>query len=306
MLRTTFLFSALLSVSLCAQTGSYTSFGAGCAGSTGTGPGCLSANYTGTWGGNLGVTSFALGANTGSVARVICGFELYAATASGNSSLSAAIHSATAAGGPGSALATTTINWTATPKWHRATFTTPVIIKANTKFFLVFQNPGKLPYMSAGTQTVEHWHSGPAWRGPYSARWNYNVLCCGQTAGAVPALSNTGVPSISNPFSVDLSKAMPNSVALHILGLSTTQWGAIKLPLDLTGAGAPGCNLLVSFVSAFAFPTSATGTASVKYTLPNDKNLIGVPFHNQWAVLDKPANALGLAFSNGGSGKIGT
>jgi len=237
---------------------------------------------------------------------VICGFEFYAATKSGNVTKKAWIYSATSTGAPGSTLASTTINWTATAGWHRAKLTTPLVLKPNTKFFLVFENPGKLPYMTAGTQTVQHWHSGPAWRGPYNARWNYNVICCGQSGGAIPVLGHTGVPSISTPFTVDLSKAKANSVALQVLGTSRSAWGAFKLPLDLTGAGAPGCSLLVSWLVAFAVPTGASGTASIKYALPNDKNLIGVPFHNQWAVLDKPANKLGLVFSDGGSGKIGS
>jgi len=35
-------------------------------------------------------------------------------------------------------------------------------------------------------------------------------------------------------------------------------------------------------------------------------SLIGFVFHNQWIVIDQPANTLGLSFSNGGTGKIGT
>ena len=35
------------------------------------------------------------------------------------------------------------------------------------------------------------------------------------------------------------------------------------------------------------------------------RTFIGLDFHNQWAVVDAKANALGLAFSDGGTGKIG-
>lgn len=306
MLAKTLVVSLFLTPALLAQTGTYSTFGSGCSGSTGTGPGCISANYNGSWGGNGGVATFALGVNSGNTTRLVCGFELYAATTAGSRTLNAYLYSADAAGKPSTVLKTTTINWTATPQWHRAKWNVPVVIRPNTKFFIGFQNPGKLPYMSAGPDTVEHWHSGPSWRGPFRARWNYNVLCCGQSGGAVPALSATGVPSITQKFSVNVAKALPRSVGLLVLGGSNSSWGTFKLPLDLTAAGAAGCSLLVSYDLFTGVATDANGAASIPYAIPNDKRLVGVQFYNQWVVLDKNANTLGLAFSDGGAGKIGT
>lgn len=198
------------------------------------------------------------------------------------------------------------INWTTTAGWHRATLTKPLLILPNTKFFLSFTNPGKLPYMTAGPDTVQHWHSGPSWRGPYSARWNYNILCCGQATGAIPVLGNVGVPSISTPFRVTLDKAIPNRPALLILGFSDQSWLSIPLPLDLTPAGANGCSLLTGFEFANAIVSDASGQGSFQYAFPNDKNLIGVVFYNQFGVFDSPANSLGLVFSNGAKGTLGS
>ncbi len=305
-LALTWATASCLAVTANAQTGSYSAFGNGCPGTGGVVTGCLNKNLTGAWGGNSGVPTFALGADSGASIRLICAVELYASTQSGNLNGNLSLLAADAAGAPtATVLGTTQIAWTSTPGWHRGRFATPVIIQPNTKFFISFDNPGRLPYMSAGPDNVEHWHSGPAWRGPYTARWNYNVICCNQVGGAVPAIGNSGVPSISTPFTVNMTSGKASSAALLITGVSNTTWGVIPLPLDLTVAGAANCNLLVSFDFTFGFPTDASGSASAQLGLPNQSSLIGVQFYQQWAVLDAGANALGLSFSNGAAAKIG-
>ncbi|MCB9882646.1 MAG: hypothetical protein H6832_12585 [Planctomycetes bacterium] len=298
---------SLLAVTAFAQTGTYSTFGAGCAGSSGNVVGCVNANLNGTWGGNGGVASFALGANSAAAPLIICAVDLYAASSSGNKTGNLWLLAADSAGAPSATvLGTTTVQWTPVGAWHRGNFAQRVFIAPNTKFFIAFDNPGKLPYMSAGPDTVEHWHSGPTWKGPYMARWNYNVICCQQVGGAIPAIGNQGVPSISTPYSVTLGGALATTPALLITGVSNTTWGVIPLPLDLTGAGAPNCKLLVSFDFTLGTATDASGNATVQLTLPNQTSLVGFQFYQQWAVLDTAANALGLAFSNGGAGKIGT
>jgi len=132
----------------------------------------------------------------------------------------------------------------------------------------------------------------------------YHMLAMLFGNGAIPTLSNTGVPTINQSFSVDLSQAKASSAAGLILGASTTVWGPINLPLDLKVVGATGCNLLVSFDALGTTATDATGNGSIKFGLPNDSSLLGVGFHNQYFVLDKEANGLGLSWSNGGTGKI--
>jgi hypothetical protein len=53
-----------------------------------------------------------------------------------------------------------------------------------------------------------------------------------------------------------------------------------------------------------ATATSAQGLASINFSIPNDANLQGVRFYNQFLVVDLGA-AGGIAFSNGGAAKIG-
>jgi hypothetical protein len=134
----------------------------------------------------------------------------------------------------------------------------------------------------------------------------FGAGCRGTGGGnGIPVLSNTGRPVINTTFSVDLAQAAPSTVAVLALGVSNSQWGTLPLPLDLTAAGAPGCNLLCSIEASGGVATSNAGTASAPFPLPNSVTLVGVRFYNQWLVVDKTANRLGIAFSNGGNALIG-
>ena len=79
----------------------------------------------------------------------------------------------------------------------------------------------------------------------------------------------------------------------------------MALPFDLTPLNAPGCSILASGDILLPTRTDATGAATVTLELPNTPALVGVVFHNQFAVVDPPANGLGLAWSNGGTAQIG-
>ncbi len=62
--------------------------------------------------------------------------------------------------------------------------------------------------------------------------------------------------------------------------------------------------LVTEPLAVLSLGTSAAGTASLPASVPNNRQLIGVSFLTQFAVLD-PNNALSLVFSNGGEGKVG-
>jgi hypothetical protein len=109
---------------------------------------------------------------------------------------------------------------------------------------------------------------------------------------------------VNTAFHVTLDRALPNSVAVLFLG-SNSQWNGIPLPLDLTPAGAPGCTLLVSATGIQTVGTTAGGLGLATLVIPGDPSLVGTRFYNQFAVLDPAANALQLAFSNGGAALIG-
>lgn len=291
------LSSMALSSFLAAQTGTFTVYGSGCRGSGGTS--CLSANLSQPYAGNTGVRSpFALAFNTGSIARVVCGIELICKTANNNNvNMKVWIYDTTSSGTPGNILGSSTMPVTGTVKANRATFT-PLVLKANTQFFIVFDNSVNLnlPLMKSGTRNVHLYLSGTTWRGPFTSfPWNYSVICCG--SGSVPKISSTGVPTIGKSFAINLSAARANARTLLALGLTKTN-------NDLTSFGAPGCALLTNPLAVLGYTTDAAGAFSVSQTVPNDTTLVGVIFDAQFAVVDQ-VNALQLAFSAGGEGKIG-
>ncbi len=152
------------------------------------------------------------------------------------------------------------------------------------------------------------WGTGPAAAtGTIGA--NYGVCFAFGYKGSgknVPTLGNAGRPIINTSFDVTLSGAQSTpGIALLIMGVSNTTWGTIPLPFDLTPLGAGGCNLLVSFDLIGGVVVNGSGTGKATYSIPNAPALYGLVWHNQYAVIDAAANQLGIAFSNGGTAKVG-
>lgn len=119
-------------------------------------------------------------------------------------------------------------------------------------------------------------------------------------SGGVVALGNVGVPTLGRSFQITLANAPSGALAALWLGLTKTN---IPLPSNL----APGCSLYASFeiLPLAARVANANGFATVVYPIPNNVAFRGVRFFNEWFVVDKPANNLGLTFSNGGEAKVG-
>ncbi|MFQ5506781.1 MAG: hypothetical protein ACE5F1_18580, partial [Planctomycetota bacterium] len=164
------------------------------------------------------------------------------------------------------------------------------------------------PVASSGLKSVYYWRAGNsgAWTGGPSSQWAWAWrVNCVSVSGSVPLLSNTGLPVLGRSFSVDLSRALGRTPAILVLGGSKAKWGAFQLPLDLTAAGAPGCRLLASYDIPLGTLTSIAGTASFMLPVPGDTRFLGRQLHNQWVVVDPLVNALGLAFSDGGTATMG-
>jgi hypothetical protein len=137
---------------------------------------------------------------------------------------------------------------------------------------------------------------------------SFGLVMCFLTPGAGssnPRLSVNGRPVVNRSYDVELAEANKVSVAILFTGSSDQNAGGIPLPFDLAAVGAPGCKLLVSLQILLTTPTDQNGLAKVTLPLPNDKSLIGAKLFQQWAVVDPSANALGLAWSEGGKGTIG-
>ena len=114
------------------------------------------------------------------------------------------------------------------------------------------------------------------------------------------------LPKLGGTFAVDLT-SLPkraNSIAIFALSFDDTSYARIPLPLDLSGAGLTGCVLRVS-LDVLNPAVTSTGTAQWSIGIPNDKALEFALFHLQALSVDRPANAIGLTFSNSLSMTIG-
>lgn len=292
------LLAAALSIApaLVAQ-GAFAYYGAACG--AGLSTECVTANTLGAVTGNFGLpVRFAIAANTGAIARTICGLELFCYLASGTTAnMDVVIYDATGAGGgPGAVLRSALMPVHGSVGWHHADFA-PLTLGPGTAFYVGFDNAValRLPQMRLGAP-VTHYYNGPAWLGPYAnANWNYKVICCG---AGTPFISNTGVPTINATFSMDLSAAPPSLPALLALG-------GLRAAVDLTAIGAPGCVLHNDAGVLLATSTDVNGDASIPIPLPNDTGLVGITFFAQYIVAAPGANTAGLLFTSGAEGRIG-
>lgn len=119
------------------------------------------------------------------------------------------------------------------------------------------------------------------------------------TTGAIVNLTNTGIPSVNRSFQVNFSGAASNTAAVLWLG-------AQKLNISLAPT-LPGCTLYTSLdLLVGSAATGTTGNGSLTLIIPNNASLAGVKFLNQWMVLDRQANTIGVVLSNGGEATIGS
>jgi hypothetical protein len=111
---------------------------------------------------------------------------------------------------------------------------------------------------------------------------------CSPPSGSIPRIGATRSPSIGTTFAINLSEVLPAQTGVLLLGFSDASWYRIPLPLDLSFAGMPGCNLLVS--PDIPVPVSTVpcgpgrGRAIVPLAIPSDASLVGATFYSQWFV----------------------
>ena len=106
--------------------------------------------------------------------------------------------------------------------------------------------------------------------------------------GSVTAAGRLGVASRTDP-------------AVLLLGTSNRIWANLNLPFDLTGIGAPGCEILAEGLVNLPVDarSGASGFRSWQLVVPAAAALVGADVFAQGVVLDARSNALGAALSNG-------
>lgn len=89
-------------------------------------------------------------------------------------------------------------------------------------------------------------------------------------------------------LTMNCSGLAPGAFSMLMIGLSDQQWYYTPLPLDLTSAGLPGCNLLVepmTSLSTFAVPIGPINSmASITSVVAPSPNLTGSVAFGQWVV----------------------
>jgi hypothetical protein len=295
--------------------GKYTLLTQGCPGSGG--PHVPGDN---THGGSLQPSLSAFGGSTAirftlPTTVLAQGVEFWTKSTAAGAKIPVAIHLADAAGNPlNVAAATGTMTVGTTLGWYRGTFTKPIVLTKGVRAFAVFTPPTKAPRMSLPTIQqgfkVTH-HNGTNTGGWGKAvtinNWAWKLQCpTVSSLGSAPVVhAPRGGPKVNTKFNLQLSLAPPSAPSLIVTSGSKTQWGAFKLPLDLTLAGAPGCHLFVSLDILILVQADKTGVATLGFGIPNDPKLVNQKFFNQAFCLDGNTNKLGFVFSNGGQAVIG-
>lgn len=125
---------------------------------------------------------------------------------------------------------------------------------------------------------------------------------CAGTAGT-PALGNraaTFFPAarpetlvLGSEFWLDGTSLPASAPLLRLVGLS-----ALGAPFDLTGLGAPGCQVEVDPLGVVFALADGAGVDFWSIATPHSLAFVGLPIVQQLAVLDAGANSLGVTTSN--------
>ncbi len=131
----------------------------------------------------------------------------------------------------------------------------------------------------------------------------YGEVCAG-SGGWLPARSWSGALATGKTAKIQVSQVLGGATVLHFLGRDRTKLGPVGLPFDLGPLGAKGCYLNMAPIFFYGTRASGTGngagTASFTLSIPPNSVYVGTTLYDQWMVLDKGANSLGLVFSSGG------
>jgi len=121
---------------------------------------------------------------------------------------------------------------------------------------------------------------------------------CAGTAGA-PALTASGEHKIGGSTTLQLGSLPMNMSGAVLVGLSSSSWNGLQLPMSLGVIGMNGCDLLVSN-EATMLMTTGSGSWSTTFNHPLTPTLINQQLFFQAVVFDPGANPFGATTSNGG------
>lgn len=201
--------------------------------------------------------------------------------------------------------------------YYSVTFGTPVALSVAEaeNFFLAFRTPDSATiWADHGTSKLGHHFEMPDWAGAWTGgdgyqgaiteySWDWKTDCTpgiGCPGGPPPVIVGDDVPILGSArFGVLLEQGPPNGLAILMTGVE------IKcIPLGPVGAGA--CSLCCTSIFNFGAGLDGRGGARIPFRVPQNSQLVGASFAQQWVVLDQNANGLGLTLTGLGRGLIGT
>lgn len=207
--------------------------------------------------------------------------------------------------------------------WQGACLDVPVAVTTSQPYWLVWgcvnSSQASVDSLNAvgGQPYRGSFDNGGSWNGPFSSNtrhWKFRLLCaasilpgswvvsgagCTGSNGLVPEVGFGNEPLINSTLSAELEHAAPFAPAGLVLGI------ALPSPIDLTGFGAPGCQVLCGALASTSTLTDMTGSATIGLPIPNDPALRCATICSQWAVVDSGANSLGIVLSASGDATFG-
>lgn len=133
-----------------------------------------------------------------------------------------------------------------------------------------------------------------------------SVTTIGSGCGS-PTTTQTysGLPRLATSPGYLLANGYPNSVAMFVIGFSSTSAGSVPLPVALQPIGSlPGCNAYNDLVLSSVVLTSPGGAASTSIPLPSDLTFAGATYFTQWYSFDL-VNSQPFKTSNGARSLVG-
>lgn len=122
--------------------------------------------------------------------------------------------------------------------------------------------------------------------------------CAG--SNGVPQLTLTGSSQLGSSFSANLTNGPTTFPVFLAVALSR-----FEPALDLGFAGAPGCPLYIPVSLLLSGVTDASGAATMRFPVPNDRALLCARVYMQYFPFDSAANPFGFSASNYGRVLVG-
>ncbi|MFO1054821.1 MAG: S8 family serine peptidase [Planctomycetota bacterium] len=130
-------------------------------------------------------------------------------------------------------------------------------------------------------------------------------LLSGSIGVVSPVITADRPPQIGATMTVTIRSAPPGSMAALVHGGDASNWGGFALPAAFDPIAAPGCALAVRPDIVLSTAIAPTGQGSVVIHVPATPQMLGEVFFEQFLVLDRAANALGVTSTAAARARVG-